>query len=196
MESLRLGGLGMKHIKNCRVCSVELIAGSGLTTPKGNCYPSNMKHGKRICNKCIQEYVKQKQKEYRKNKKVGDSQHLNDMLEGARQRARKNNIPFNLKIKDLRSIITDTCPILGIKFQLNKPDKKWGKGKNQNNWQTSPSLDRIVPSKGYTKDNVIIVCLMANSIKNQAEPDQIIKVGRFYKKLYKQKGLNYEKETA
>ena len=130
-------------------------------------------------------------KEWRKNKTVGDSQHLYDMRRGTKDRARANKLPFDLTIQDLRDIITDSCPILGLKFELNKQDQEWGKGKKKNNWQTSPSLDRIVPDKGYTKDNVIIVSLMANSIKNQATPDQIQKVATFYKKLYKERGISY-----
>ena len=132
-----------------------------------------------------------KVKKWRKNKTVGDAQHLFDMLEGASHRAKKYNVPYTLKVQDLRDIITDTCPILGLKFELNKQDQEWGKGKKKNNWQTSPSLDRIVPDKGYTKDNVIIISLMANSIKNQATPDQIQKVATFYKKLYKERGISY-----
>ena len=132
-----------------------------------------------------------KVKKWRKNKTVGDAQHLFDMLEGARDRAKKYTVPYTLKVQDLRDIITDTCPILGLKFELNKQDQEWGKEKKKNNWQTSPSLDRIVPDKGYTKDNVIIISLMANSIKNQATPDQIQKVATFYKKLYKERGISY-----
>ena len=132
-----------------------------------------------------------KLKKWRKNKTVGDSQHLSDMRSGAKDRARANKLPFDLTVQDLRDIITDSCPILGIKFELNKNGQKWGKEKKKNNWQTSPSLDRIVPDKGYTKDNVIIISLMANSIKNQATPDQIQKVATFYKKLYKERGIAY-----
>jgi len=32
---------------------------------------------------------------------------------------------------------------------------------------------------------------MANTIKNQATPDQILAVGKFYKKLYEEKGIKY-----
>ena len=59
------------------------------------------------------------------------------------------------------------------------------------NWYDSPSLDRIDNTKGYEKGNVIMVSLMANSIKNQATPDQIQKVATFYKKLYKERGIVY-----
>lgn len=182
----------MKHIKTCRVCDVVLVSGSGNTNPKGNCYPSNMELGKRICNSCFISYNNKKEKTNRKAKQVGDNQHLSDMNQSARERAKKHNVPFNLRVKDLREIMTDKCPILGIKFELNKKGQAWGKGKGKNNWQNSPSLDRIIPEKGYVKDNIIIVSLMANSIKNQATPDQIIQVGEFYKKLYEEKGIKSE----
>ena len=181
----------MKLIKTCRVCDVVLVAGSKATNPNGNCYPSNMQLGKRICNRCMKDYTSAREKQKRKLKQVGDSQHLRDMLEAARGRARKNNIPYSLSIHDLREIITDRCPILGIKFELNKQGQDWGKGKGNNNWRNSPSLDRIVPDKGYVKDNIIIVSLMANSIKNQATPDQIQKVATFYKKVYNERGITY-----
>ena len=46
----------------------------------------------------------------------------------------------------------------------------------------SPSLDRINPKKGYTKDNVIIMSNLANRIKTDATTDQIEKVWKFLKK--------------
>ena len=50
----------MKHTKTCRVCDVILVAGSKATNPKGNCYPSNMELGKRICNSCTKAYIREK----------------------------------------------------------------------------------------------------------------------------------------
>ena len=181
----------MTHTKTCRVCDVVLVSGSKTTNPKGNCYQCNMNLGQRICNSCVQKYKRKHVSNARKSKQVGDNQHLQDMQKAAAGRAKKHNVPCTLKVKDLRDIITKECPILGIKFELNKEGQKWGKGKGKNNWQNSPSLDRIVPEKGYVKDNIIIVSLMANSIKNQATPEQILTVGKYYKKLYKEKGINY-----
>jgi len=179
----------VKHIKKCRKCDVVLVAGSKVTNPKGNCYPSNMELGKVICNSCVIQYYSQHEKIRRENKTVGCTIHIQDMLKGARERARKNNLEWDLTVAHLREIMTDTCPILGVKFKLNKKNLKWNK--EGNDWRTSPSLDRIVPDKGYTKDNIIIVSLMANSIKNQASPDQIQKVATFYKKLYNERGITY-----
>ena len=174
--------------KICIVCSVPLEI-KEVDSSKGNCYSYNYNKTMYLCNTCHNKKKRNVETKARRNKTVGDSQHLQDMRSGARDRAKKNKLPFDLTTQDLRDIITDSCPILGIKFELNKHNQKWGKGKNKNNWENSPSLDRIVPDKGYTKDNVIIVSLMANSIKNQATPDQILKVGKFYKKLYQEKGI-------
>ena len=191
----------MKHIKRrqinsgneqkiCIRCSVPLEI-KKVGSSKGNCYMSNYNNRIYKCNKCFRKDVSTLVKKSRKNKTVGDAQHLHDMRCGARDRAKVNNIPFDLTTQDIRDIITDRCPILGIKFELNKQGQDWGKGKGKNNWQTSPSLDRIIPEKGYVKDNIIIVSLMANSIKNQATPNQIQKVATFYKKLYNERGITY-----
>ena len=45
------------------------------------------------------------------------------------------------------------------------------------------SLDRIDNTKGYTKDNVIFVCLKANTIKSISTIDELCKIADFYKNL-------------
>lgn len=184
----------MKHTKTCIVCDVILV--EGTKKEGGNWFKSNKENYINKCNKCFQLKNRELKKKQRKEKQVGDARHLNDMRQSAKERAKKHNVPCNLRVKDLREIMTDKCPILGIKFELNKQGQDWGKGKGKNNWQNSPSLDRIVPEKGYVKDNVIIVSLMANSIKNQATPEQILTVGNFYKKLYTEKGISNGKEKT
>ena len=58
--------------------------------------------------------------------------------------------------------------------------------------QSTPLVLRsITRHKGYVKGNVILVSMLANCIKNQATPDQILTVGNYYKKLYQEKGINY-----
>ena len=99
------------------------------------------------------------------------------MLRKARNRAKKRNIYFNLTLNDFH--IGEKCPILGTPFKVGL-----------DNWQNSPSLDRIDNRRGYEKGNVIVVCTMANSIKNQATPSQIKKVADFYEKLYEEKAID------
>jgi hypothetical protein len=41
-------------------------------------------------------------------------------------------------------------------------------------------MDKIVPSKGYVKGNVIVVSKRANQIKSDATVAEIMKVAEFY----------------
>jgi hypothetical protein len=96
---------------------------------------------------------------------------LKNILRRAELRAKQRNIEFNLLIEDLN--VPDVCPVLGIKL-----DKAQGKGIKD----SSPSLDRIDNSKGYTKDNVLIVSYRANRIKSNASADELMKIALFYSK--------------
>lgn len=103
----------------------------------------------------------------------------------ARHRAKEKNLPFNISEEDIN--IPDICPVLGIPMQT-----AFGKGKARAN---SPSLDRIIPEKGYVKGNVITVSNRANTIKNNATPEEIIAVGEFYKKLLEEAKKNENNTT-
>ena len=98
------------------------------------------------------------------------------MLRHAKDRARRRNIFFDLTLDDIQ--IGTHCPILNIKFEVGRE-----------NWQNSPSLDRIDNSRGYESGNVIVVCMMANSVKNQATPEQIRKVADFYDEIKNSTGV-------
>ena len=45
----------------------------------------------------------------------------------------------------------------------------------------SPSLDRIDPNRGYTKDNIIVMSYRANRIKNDATKEEIKKLAEWIK---------------
>ena len=104
------------------------------------------------------------------------------MIRHAKKRALDKGLEFNLKSEDLT--YPDVCPVLGIKLKHGA-----GKGKDRDN---SPSLDRVDNNIGYIPSNVIVVSVLANSIKSSATPKQILKVGEFYDKLYKQRGIKNE----
>ena len=93
------------------------------------------------------------------------------MWSSAKRRAKKYNIIFSLKKEDI--FIPSKCPVLGISLIV-------GVGHAQ---YCFPSLDRIIPSKGYTPDNVIVVSHKANTIKNNATLEEIEKVLNFYKEV-------------
>lgn len=90
--------------------------------------------------------------------------------------AKRRNIHFDLSITDIDEIgMPITCPVLGIplKFNRNKVE------------DDSVSFDRIDSSKGYTKDNLIIVSYRANRIKTDASLVELNKIVDFYNNLNK-----------
>lgn len=103
---------------------------------------------------------------------LGES-YKKSLLNRAKNRASAQKLPFSLELEDI--IIPNTCPVLGIPLNY----AKGAKGGKDN----SPSLDRITPSLGYTKENVIIVSNLANRIKTNANLDQIKRVYDFYLEL-------------
>ncbi len=80
------------------------------------------------------------------------------LLISARQRAKKAGVPFNLEVCDV--LIPEVCPILGIPLKVNHKANQPGPG--------SPSIDRLVPNRGYVKGNIAVISHRANTIKSSA----------------------------
>lgn len=91
------------------------------------------------------------------------------MLNRAKERAKKLKIPFSITEEDI--IIPEFCPIMGIRLQHHRG--KSGAYKN------SPSLDRIVPEKGYIKENVRVISQLANQCKGNATIDELIQFSKW-----------------
>ena len=89
------------------------------------------------------------------------------MLQRARRRAKDNNLEFNLTFDDIK--IPDKCPMLGIPIAVSF------EGQSHN----SPSLDRIDNTKGYTKDNIIIISQRANWLKSDATLSELKSIVNF-----------------
>ena len=78
------------------------------------------------------------------------------MYARAKSRAKKNNLPFNIELDDI--VIPERCPLLGIKIESTEV----------RNSPNNPSLDKIIPEKGYIKGNVWVISNRANTLKNDA----------------------------
>lgn len=89
------------------------------------------------------------------------------MLVSARGRAKEKGIPFNIVSADIP--VPEVCPVLGLKLVI-------GVGACSD---SSPSIDRIIPSLGYVKGNVRVISRRANRIKNDATPDELYKVWKY-----------------
>ena len=75
-----------------------------------------------------------------------------NMLNGARNRAKSKGIEFNLSSDDIT--IPTFCPVLGTEME-------------------NPSLDRINPLLGYTKGNICVISFRANRLKNNATIEEL-----------------------
>ena len=74
---------------------------------------------------------------------------------GARKRAAERGLEFSIQPSDIH--VPGTCPILGIALRRNK-----GKG-----WcDSSPTLDRVIGSLGYTPENIRVISWRANRLKS------------------------------
>jgi hypothetical protein len=90
----------------------------------------------------------------------------------AKVRAKRDNVPFTLRIEDIQ--IPEFCPVFP-KMNLTCAHR----GESLAN---SPTLDRLIPSLGYTKNNVRVISHKANTIKTDATAEEILKVGNWLKK--------------
>lgn len=89
------------------------------------------------------------------------------LLTGAKARSKKLGLPFDLELDDI--VIPDKCPVFGTPF-----DRATRNG---------PSLDRIVPDRGYVRGNVVVISRRANTIKNDATADELMAVANWLKEL-------------
>ena len=92
------------------------------------------------------------------------------ILKRAKGRSKEQNVPFNLTEEDI--IIPEICPVLGIKIEVGEGSKPS---------PNSPTLDKLIPEKGYVKGNVNIISHKANTIKNDATLEELEKVTSWLK---------------
>lgn len=164
----------------CKDCCKAMIA----EYRKEDSYRANERFYAREYNKDFKEERKEYRKGYEKDpetkaaiqkQKSGWQRKSPEklLLYAARARARKGGLPFDLEITDI--VIPEVCPILGIR--LEKGDRCV--------CETSPSIDQIIPNKGYVKTNFQIISFRANTIKNDATLEELKRVVAYLENLKK-----------
>ena len=96
------------------------------------------------------------------------------LISGARCRARDKNVPFDIDLEYVRSMVGENaelashCPVFNIPLDWSRLRNNGGKPV-----PNSPSIDRIVPERGYVKGNIKIISFRANQIKSDASHEEL-----------------------
>lgn len=89
------------------------------------------------------------------------------MLNIIKRRAKAAGIPYNLDLKWAKKMYTGYCELTGLKFVP---------GINRKSNSYSPSVDRIIPQKGYTKKNCRVILLGVNALKSSGTDADMYKI--------------------
>lgn len=81
----------------------------------------------------------------------------------AKQSAQQRGLEFNLDVEDI--IIPEYCPLLNIKLTFKFTSETR---------DSYYSIDRIDSTKGYIKENIQILSLKANTMKNSATREELL----------------------
>jgi hypothetical protein len=92
----------------------------------------------------------------------------------ARMNAKKAGIAHDLDADWVEARIRAGCAKTGVAFELKHPG---GTGFSRCH-HLSPSLDRIDPTKGYTKDNVQVVTWIYNRAKHQQTDADVLEFAK------------------
>lgn len=96
---------------------------------------------------------------------------LRKQLHGIKTRAKSKGIPFSLTVDNVPEI-PEFCPALGIPLSRDG-------GKASENL---PELDRLIPELGYVPGNVRWLSKKANTIKNNASYEELLRVAEWFGK--------------
>lgn len=151
----------------CKKCNKELPKTSEYFYPVTwrRATGENIHTFRRVCRECKAPYMRKKSREAR------EKNYAASLLYTTRARAKKIGVKHDLTIEDI--VIPSVCPLLGIPIYM---------AENYSH-DNSASVDRIDPTKGYTKDNVWVISRKANAIKSNATVEEILLVAEGLKKL-------------
>jgi hypothetical protein len=118
------------------------------------------KHGKPVkrgtCSSCNAAYMR----DYMRQRRLETPGCA--LWERARRRARESGLRFSIKREDIA--VPSICPALGIRITIGKRRSS-----------SSPSLDRIIPSRGYVRGNVRVISDRANRLKSDLTATELRK---------------------
>lgn len=188
-----------KHLKRYEVSVIEKICSICSENKKAEDFPKNagLIGGLHCyCKTCSNKKIKESQyyktsNANRKEKRKSDPEYrieearkkndnrkkniLTQLLRSAKKRAVEKSMEFSLIKEDI--IIPEKCPVLGIDIFCG----------TKGDYGNSPSLDRINNSKGYVKNNIQVISMKANTMKNSATPEELLLFSEWINKTFKNK---------
>lgn len=159
--------------RGCRLCSNCSVIYDDISENfhiKRYFYTNNIRHVaySSSCKKCKSRY----NLNYRSEIKKDIVKYLKKFVSSIKSRANAIDVPFDLDVEYLLSVLTKqeykchytdrTLDFTLETYSRNYPHREY------------PSLDRITPSKGYVKGNVVWVLYYINRMKNDLSDDEFI----------------------
>ena len=94
------------------------------------------------------------------------------LYHASKLRSQEKGIEFDLTVELIHGLILKgMCPRTGFKFEIEN------KGSDYSNRSPyTPSIDKINPSKGYTKDNIQVVCWWYNFAKQRYTDREVLEL--------------------
>ena len=92
------------------------------------------------------------------------------MALNARQNAELKGVPFAIAAEDIQ--IPAHCPALGLELKTSEHLRS----------DSSPSIDRVIPERGYVPGNIRVISWRANRIKSDATADELRRIAEYIEK--------------
>lgn len=144
-------------MKKCRVCNIEKeFSEFPIRSINGN--EIHYRNECKLCKSLNDSFSHQKNRVAKPEKAIFFS---------TKRRAKIEGINFNLEESDI--FIPDKCPILDIKLQMHSDYAR----------DNSPSIDRLIPNKGYIKGNCFIISYKANRMKQDNSLEDLEKIVKY-----------------
>lgn len=122
---------------------------------------------------CIAQASDWKKKNPKKFKSSQDKWLINNpsynMYHNAKRRAKDIGVPFDISFRDIH--IPEYCPVLGIKLY------------QEGLFETSGSLDKVIPEKGYVKGNIKVISMRANRLKSDGTLEEFRQIVNYIESM-------------
>ena len=103
------------------------------------------------------------------------------LISTIKSRCKRDNVSFDLTEKDFVNLPTH-CPVFNIPLERNLGKRKWSR--------YALSVDKIQPALGYISGNIQILSRLANNMKSEATPEELLKFADWIYATYKKENTS------